>query len=112
MAERRTVPAISARCIAGAPPGPKSAPARPGTGVESACEKRGADLSKRFEPGTPLKVTIIDVSADGKIRLSMTAQQAAEERRGFDEFRAKAGSSRGATTAMEDAFKRAMKSHH
>jgi small subunit ribosomal protein S1 len=77
---------------------------------EETGEKRDTDLSKRFQPGTPLKVTIIDVTGDGKIRLSLTAQQVMEERRGFDEFRAKTSASRGGGTSMEEAFKRAMKS--
>ncbi|MCA9726498.1 MAG: S1 RNA-binding domain-containing protein, partial [Candidatus Eisenbacteria bacterium] len=79
---------------------------------EETGEKRGADLTKRFEAGAPLKVTVIDVAADGKIRLSLTAQQAAEERKGFEDFRAKTNAPRGTSTAMEEAFKRALKSQH
>lgn len=78
---------------------------------EETGEKRDTDLSKRFQPGTPLKVTVIDVTADGKIRLSLTAHQEMEERRGFEEFRAKASASRGSGTSMEEAFKRAMKAN-
>ena len=78
---------------------------------EETGEKRDTDLSKRFQPGTPLKVTVIDVTADGKIRLSLIAQQEMDERRGFDEFRAKTSASRGSGTSMEEAFKRAMKSN-
>jgi ribosomal protein S1 len=78
---------------------------------EETGEKRDADLSKRFRPGTPLKVTVIDVTGEGKIRLSLTAHQAMEERRGFDEFRARSSAGRGSSTSMEEAFKRAMKSN-
>jgi small subunit ribosomal protein S1 len=69
-------------------------------------ERRGTDLARRFNVGDPLKVFVLD-AAEGKIRLSLTALQSQEERRGFEEFRSRTAT-KGNSTAMEDAFRRAM----
>ncbi len=78
---------------------------------EETGERRGTELDKRFEPGAPVKVAVIDVQADGKIRLSMTAVQKNEERAAFDSYRQSSRSTAspgGSNTAMADAFKKAM----
>jgi small subunit ribosomal protein S1 len=42
--------------------------------------ERGTDLRKKFSMGQELKVAILDIDASGKIRLSITAAERAEER--------------------------------
>ena len=78
---------------------------------EETGERRGTDLEKRFSSGTPVKVTVIEVQPDGKIRLSMKAVQEGEERASFESYRKSASpassGSRG-NTAMAEAFKKAM----
>jgi small subunit ribosomal protein S1 len=79
---------------------------------EETGEKRGTELEKRFSPGTPLKVAVIEVQPDGKIRLSITAVQNNDERTQYESFRKTASpgaaGNRGGNTAMAEAFKRAM----
>lgn len=100
---------------------------------EETGERRGTDLSQRFSPGTPLKVAVIEVQPDGKIRLSVTALQSREEREQYEGYRrsasgggpggapgggqgGRAGTDSGGgnrtggavNTAMAEAFKKAM----
>ncbi|HZH75785.1 MAG TPA: S1 RNA-binding domain-containing protein, partial [Archangium sp.] len=42
--------------------------------------ERGTDLRKKFSLGQDVKVSILDIDASGKIRLSITAAERAEER--------------------------------
>ena len=42
--------------------------------------ERGTDLRKHYALGQEVKVAILDIDASGKIRLSVTAAQRAEER--------------------------------
>ncbi|WP_257450635.1 S1 RNA-binding domain-containing protein [Archangium lipolyticum] len=42
--------------------------------------ERGTDLRKKFSLGQELKVALVDIDASGKIRLSITAAERAEER--------------------------------
>jgi small subunit ribosomal protein S1 len=54
-----------------------------GKGLIPAAEtgtERGTDLRKKFSLGQELKVAIVDIDASGKIRLSITAAERAEER--------------------------------
>ncbi|HEX8537254.1 MAG TPA: S1 RNA-binding domain-containing protein, partial [Cystobacter sp.] len=54
-----------------------------GKGLIPAAEtgtERGTDLRKKFSLGQELKVALVDIDASGKIRLSITAAERAEER--------------------------------
>jgi small subunit ribosomal protein S1 len=54
-----------------------------GKGLIPAAEtgtERGTDLRKKYSLGQELKVAIVDIDASGKIRLSITAAERAEER--------------------------------
>ncbi|HLM44311.1 MAG TPA: S1 RNA-binding domain-containing protein [Myxococcaceae bacterium] len=42
--------------------------------------ERGSDLRKKFSLGQELKVALVDIDASGKVRLSITAAERAEER--------------------------------
>jgi small subunit ribosomal protein S1 len=42
--------------------------------------ERGTDLRKKFSLGQELKVALVDIDASGKVRLSITAAERAEER--------------------------------
>ncbi|MFL5356907.1 S1 RNA-binding domain-containing protein [Archangium sp.] len=54
-----------------------------GKGLIPAAEtgtERGTDLRKKFSLGQELKVALVDIDASGKVRLSITAAERAEER--------------------------------
>ncbi len=58
-----------------------------GKGLLPAAEtgtERGTDLRKDFSLGQDVKVAILDIDASGKIRLSITAAERAEERAELD----------------------------
>ncbi|MBI2388183.1 MAG: S1 RNA-binding domain-containing protein [Deltaproteobacteria bacterium] len=52
-------------------------------------EKRGGDFSKQFPVGTEVQAKIVAIDAAGKIRLSLSAAKADEERATFEDYRAK-----------------------
>jgi small subunit ribosomal protein S1 len=52
-------------------------------------DKRGGDFAKQFPVGTEVQAKIVAIDAAGKIRLSMNAAKADEERATFDDFRAR-----------------------
>ncbi|MEZ4650861.1 MAG: S1 RNA-binding domain-containing protein [Candidatus Eisenbacteria bacterium] len=82
---------------------------------EETGERRGTDLEKRFSSGTPVKVAVIEVQPDGKIRLSMKAVQDGEERASFESYRksaAPAAAGNRGNTAMAEAFKKAMQKNN
>ena len=55
-------------------------------GAESGTE-RGTDLRKHFHMGQQLKATVIDIDASGKIKLSLTAAERAEERAALENWK-------------------------
>jgi small subunit ribosomal protein S1 len=64
---------------------------RPGRGLIPVSElgsPRGADLRKAFPMGTELSATVLSIDERGRLRLSVTALAAAEERRDFESFAA------------------------
>ena len=77
-------------------------------------EKRGAELEKVFNVGDRVKVAITDVAPDGKIRLSMKKVTDLQDEKQVEEFQkkakaeAKVANAQRRTTAMEDAFRKAM----
>ncbi|MBL8720553.1 MAG: S1 RNA-binding domain-containing protein [Myxococcales bacterium] len=72
----------------------------------SEIDKRGGDAHKQFPIGTEVKAKIVAIDGAGKVRLSLTALEADEERNRFDDFRAQAGAQGvGATPAATAAKK-------
>src|SRR5258706_13317495 len=70
---------------------------RPGRGLVPVSElgaPRGADLRKSYPVGSELSATVLSVDDRGRMRLSVTALAAAEERKAFETFAA-AGSEDG-----------------
>jgi small subunit ribosomal protein S1 len=62
---------------------------RPGRGLVPVSElgtPRGADLRKLFPVGTDIEAAVVAIDERGRIRLSVTALNAAEERRDFETF--------------------------
>lgn len=62
---------------------------RQGRGLLPAAESgspRGADLNKAFPVGAEVEAKIVKIDADGKIRLSVTAMKADEERGEYESF--------------------------
>lgn len=57
----------------------------------SEVDKRGGDLHKQFPIGAELRAKIVAIDAAGKIRLSLTALEADEERMRYDDFKAQVG---------------------
>jgi len=64
---------------------------------------RGADLRKTFPLGTELSATVLSVDERGRLRLSVTALAAAEERRAFESFVAGPDQAKG-TPAPKPTF--------
>jgi small subunit ribosomal protein S1 len=65
--------------------------ARPARGLVPVTElgtPRGADLRKAFPAGGDIEAAVVAVDGRGRIRLSVTALHAAEERRAFEAFTA------------------------
>lgn len=63
--------------------------ARPGRGLVPVSElgtPRGADLRKLFPVGTELEAVVVAIDERGRIRLSVVALNAADERREFETF--------------------------
>jgi small subunit ribosomal protein S1 len=52
-------------------------------------DKRGGDFAKQYPVGTEVTAKIVAIDAAGKIRLSMSAAKADEERATFEDFRAR-----------------------
>lgn len=75
---------------------------------EETGEPRGTDLARRYHAGDKLRVEIIDVDSEGKIRLSMTRVRDRAEQERFEQYRDAAGQARGADGAMAEAIRRAM----
>lgn len=75
---------------------------------EETGEKRGTDLSRRYRIGDQLRVEILDVDAEGKIRASMTRVQERSAEEQFQSYQAQAGPVKGPETAMGAALRRAM----
>lgn len=76
---------------------------------EETGERPGSDLSRRFGIGNKLKVEVIEVGADGRIKLSLTRAADRESTESFKSYQAEAQSSgRAPSTNMAEAFKRAL----
>jgi small subunit ribosomal protein S1 len=75
---------------------------------EETGERRGTDLTKRFRIGDQLRVEILDVDAEGKIRASMTRVQERVAEQEFQSYRAETAPHRQPQTAMADALRRAL----
>lgn len=52
-------------------------------------DKRGGDFAKQFPVGTEVQAKIVAIDGSGRIRLSITAAKADEERASFEDFRAR-----------------------
>lgn len=52
-------------------------------------EKRGGDFTKQFPVGTEVQAKIVAIDGSGKIRLSINAAKADEERATFEDYRAR-----------------------
>jgi small subunit ribosomal protein S1 len=76
--------------------------------MEETGERPGTDLLRRFKIGDQLRVAIIEVDAEGKIRLSLTRARDAAEQVQFKKFQEAAAPARTANTAMAEALKKAM----
>ncbi|MDM7915988.1 MAG: hypothetical protein QUU85_12100, partial [Candidatus Eisenbacteria bacterium] len=75
---------------------------------EETGERKGSDLSRRYRIGDQVRVEIVDIDSEGKIRASMTRVQ---ERSAEEQFQAyKLGTPAKPTpeTAMAEALRRAM----
>jgi small subunit ribosomal protein S1 len=77
---------------------------------EETGERRGTDLSRRFRIGDQVRLEVIEVDSEGRIKASMTKLQ---DRAAEDAFKAyQAGDTsapkKGPATAMEEALRRAM----
>ena len=73
-------------------------------------EKRGGDFSKQFPLGTEVTAKIVAVDGSGKIRLSMSAAKADEERATFDDFRARENErARGSMGSLGAKLQQALK---
>lgn len=78
---------------------PVTGASRPERGLVPVSElgtPRGADLRKMFPVGTEMEAAVITIDERGRVRLSVTALSAAEERREFETFAAgESGKSEG-----------------
>lgn len=52
-------------------------------------EKRGGDLHKQYPVGTQVRAKVVAIDGAGKIRLSVTAADAQDERNTFEDYRAR-----------------------
>ncbi len=75
---------------------------------EETGEKRGTDLSRRYRIGDQLRVEILDVDAEGKIRASMTRVQERSAEDQFKAYQAEASPVKGPETALGAALRRAL----
>jgi ribosomal protein S1 len=79
---------------------------------EETGERRGTDLSKRFRIGDQIRLEVIEVDGDGRIKASMTKLQDRSAEEAFKAYQAGsgvgAGPKRGPATTMEDALRRAL----
>lgn len=75
---------------------------------EETGEKPGTELGRRFRVGDQVRVEIVDVNEEGKIRLSMVRAQQRAETETFKQFQATLGGGKGPGTAMAEALRRAM----
>jgi ribosomal protein S1 len=75
---------------------------------EETGERRGSDLTKRFRIGDQLRVEIVGVDGEGKIRASMTKLQDRSAEEQFQAYQAGAGPKKQPQTAMAEALRRAM----
>ena len=77
---------------------------------EETGERRGMDLSKRFRIGDQIRLEVIEVDAEGRIKASMTKLQDRSAEEAFKTYQAGTGEGlkKGPATAMEEALRRAM----
>jgi small subunit ribosomal protein S1 len=77
---------------------------------EETGERRGMDLSKRFRIGDQIRLEVIEVDAEGRIKASMTKLQDRSAEEAFKAYQAGTGEGlkKGPATAMEEALRRAM----
>ncbi len=77
---------------------------------EETGERRGMDLSKRFRIGDQIRLEVIEVDGEGRIKASMTKLQDRSAEEAFKAYQAQTGDGpkRGPATAMEEALRRAM----
>jgi ribosomal protein S1 len=75
---------------------------------EETGEKAGTDLARRFHIGDALRVEVLEVDTEGKIRLSLTRARDRAAQVEFDQYRKSAGPAKTADTAMAEALRRAM----
>ena len=82
---------------------------REGRGLIPASETgspKGTDLRKKFPLGTNLEAKVLSIADDGKIRLSIRALQADEERASFESFSDHSNDHQGGFGTMAAAFAR------
>jgi small subunit ribosomal protein S1 len=76
---------------------------------EETGEKQGTDLTRRFRVGDQLRVEIVDVDAEGKIRLSLTRARDRAENAQFQSFQQnQTASSKTPSTGMAEAWQKAL----
>jgi len=75
---------------------------------EETGERRGTDLARRFRIGDQVRVEILEVDAEGKIRASMTRVQERSAEQQFEAYKLSANTTSGTGTAMAEALRRAM----
>lgn len=77
---------------------------------EETGERRGTDLSRRFRIGDQIRLEVIEVDAEGRIKASMTKLQDRSAEDAFKAYQAGDASApkKGPATAMEEALRRAM----
>jgi small subunit ribosomal protein S1 len=77
---------------------------------EETGERRGMDLSKRFRIGDQVRLEVIEIDAEGRIKASMTKLQDRSAEEAFQAYQTGTGEGRtkSPATAMEEALRRAI----
>jgi len=75
---------------------------------EETGERRGTDLTKRYRIGDQLRVEIVAVDAEGKVRASLTRAQDRSAEAQYQEYKLATGPKKAPETALGEAFRRAM----
>lgn len=80
---------------------------KPGRGLVPVAElgaPRGADLRKAFPPGSEVSAAVLSIDERGRVRLSVVALKAAEERQAFETFAASGAEDKKAGGAPRQGF--------
>ncbi len=75
---------------------------------EETGEKAGTDLMRRYKVGDQIRVEIIEVDAEGKIRLSVIKAREHADREQFEAFRKAAEKGKGPDSVLGEAMRRAL----